>query len=110
MTVVFTIIGLVINGLGLVFVAVQLVLGRRQIRREAARLRRQSTIDFYMVTLERVSEWRASLPNDWDKATIDRYVDSAYSRRGKVKLQRLASSTLDILKLWQRQFVLAFMI
>jgi hypothetical protein len=89
-TEIFTVIGLVINSLGLIFVAVQLVLGRRQIRREAARLKRQSTIDFYMTTLERVGKWRANLPDDWDKAAVDQYVHNAYNPKDSGKLQTLA--------------------
>lgn len=98
LTIVFTIIGLAINGLGLAFVAVQVVLARQQIRdgleqskREAGRLQRQSTIDFYMATAEKVSEWRAVLPNDWDKEAIDQYVNSAYRKKDSSKLQTLAS-------------------
>ena len=53
-----TIIGLVINGIGLVFIAVQVVLARRQLRdnnelsaKENLRIKCQATIDFYMGTV-----------------------------------------------------------
>lgn len=93
-----TIVGLVINGIGLAFVAIQVVLARQQIRRnqqlsamEAARIKRQATIDFYMNTLQRVSEWRTILPNDWDNLEIGRYINKAYSRRGEDQRKILAS-------------------
>ena len=57
-----TIIGLAINGIGLIFIAVQVVLARRQLRdsndlsaKENLRLKRQATIDFYMNTADRVA-------------------------------------------------------
>jgi hypothetical protein len=93
-----TIVGLVINGIGLAFVAIQVVLARQQIRRnqelsvrETTRIKRQATIDFYMSTLQRVSEWRTILPNDWDKSEIDRYINKVYGRRGEDQRKILAS-------------------
>lgn len=91
-------IGIAINGFGLVFVATQVALARRQIRigvdqsqKEDLRLRRQSTIDFYMATLDRVSQWRAALPDDWDKTSIHAYTDKAYKRGGEGARKLLAS-------------------
>ena len=93
-----TIIGLVINGIGLIFIAVQVVLARRQLRdnndlsaKENLRLKRQATIDFYMSTTERVAAWRSSLPDDWDKREIDAYTKSVYGQRDKEKTLVLAS-------------------
>jgi hypothetical protein len=93
-----TMVGLVINGLGLIFVATQVVLARRQLQdnlaqssKEALRIKRQATIDFYMSTLQKVSEWRSILPDEWDKQKIDAYIHTAYSRKGRVKTLILAS-------------------
>jgi hypothetical protein len=94
-----TIIGLVINGIGLVFIAVQVVLARRQLRdnndlstKENLRIKRQATIDFYMATVEKVSAWRSILPDDWDGPGIDAYTKSLYSgQRDKEKMLALAS-------------------
>ena len=93
-----TIIGLVINGIGLVFIAVQVVLARRQLRenndlstKENLRIKRQATIDFYMATVEKVAAWRSILPDDWDGPGIDTYTKSLYSgRRDKEKMLVLA--------------------
>lgn len=94
-----TIIGLAINGIGLVFIAVQVVLARRQLRdnndlstKENLRIKRQATIDFYMATVERVAEWRSILPDDWDGPAITAYMKSLYSgQRDKEKMLVLAS-------------------
>jgi hypothetical protein len=93
-----TIIGLAISGLGLIFLAIQVRLARRQLRgnmelanKEALRVKRQATIDFYMSTMERVGEWRTKLPDDWDGAKIADYTRAAYGRRGEPKRLVLAS-------------------
>jgi hypothetical protein len=94
-----TIIGLVINGIGLVFIAVQVVLARRQLRdnnelsaKENLRIKRQATIDFYMGTVEKVAGWRSVLPDDWDRPQIDAYTESLYSgQRDKEKMLILAN-------------------
>lgn len=89
--------GLAINGIGLAFVAIQVVLARQQIRgtfeqsaREALRVKRQATIDFYMATMQKVGEWREQLPDDWDTAGICSYVDGAYRRKGGARRRILA--------------------
>jgi hypothetical protein len=91
-----TIIGLVINGIGLMFIAVQVVLARRQLRdsndlstKENLRLKRQATIDFYMSTAERVAAWRSVLPDDWDKREIDAYTERIYGQRDRDRAQTL---------------------
>jgi hypothetical protein len=93
-----TIIGLAINGIGLIFVATQVVLARRQLQdnidlstREALRLKRQATIDFYMSTIQKVNEWRSLLPDEWDKPAVEKYVDKAYGHGGKNELHVLAA-------------------
>jgi len=94
-----TIIGLVINGLGLVFITVQVVLARRQLQdnndisaKENLRIKRQATIDFYMATVEKISAWRSILPDDWDGPQIAAYTKSLYGgRRDKDKMLALAS-------------------
>lgn len=93
-----TIVGLAINGIGLIFVAVQVVLARRQLRlnlnqsvKEAERVKCQATIESYMATMQRVSEWRAVLPDDWDRHAIDAYVTDAYRSRNKDKKRVLAN-------------------
>ena len=93
-----TIIGLAINGAGLVFVATQVVLARRQLRdnlvlssRETLRVKRQATVDFYMATMQKVGEWRSALPDDWDTRKIDVYVHSAYRLGGKGRRLTLAN-------------------
>jgi hypothetical protein len=93
-----TIIGLVINGVGLIFVATQVVLARRQLRhnlnlsvKEAERVKRQATIESYMATIQRVAEWRSVLPDDWDREAIDAYVRGAYRPRRKGKVKVLAN-------------------
>jgi hypothetical protein len=93
-----TIIGLAINAAGLVFVATQVVLARRQLQdnidlsaKEALRVKRQATVDFYMTTMQKVSEWRSILPGDWDRSGIDAYLSSAYGRDGRAKIEILAS-------------------
>lgn len=92
-----TITGLVING-GLMFVATQVVLARRQLRhnltlsvKEAERVKRQATIESYMATMRRVAEWRSLLPDDWDQQAIDAYVRDAYRPRSKDKVKVLAN-------------------
>jgi Domain of unknown function (DUF4760) len=44
-----------------------------------------------MSTLQRVSEWRAVLPNDWDEREIGRYINKVYGRRGEDQRKILAS-------------------
>ena len=93
-----TVIGLTINGVGLIFVATQVVLARRQINdnlkrsiEEADRVKRQATVEFYMATMKKVGEWRSKLPADWDKRAIDAYVRNAYRRRHEDKIRVLAN-------------------
>lgn len=96
LTVVLTVIGLVINGTGLIFVATQVVLARRQLvhlqtvtETEVMRGRRQATIEFYMTTVHQVSEWRTALPGDWNKAAINDFVKCAYDSTDSGKLHHL---------------------
>jgi hypothetical protein len=94
-----TVIGLAINGIGVVFIATQVVLARRQLQdntdlstNEALRVKRQATIDFYMNTMQRVNEWRSLLPDEWDQPAVEAYINKAYghSHGGKGKLGILA--------------------
>jgi hypothetical protein len=64
-----TIITLIINGVGLIFVATQVVLARKQFMHlqtvseaEAVRSKRQATIDFYVTVAQQMREWRLALP------------------------------------------------
>lgn len=85
--------------IGLLFIAVQVVLARQQLRdnsdlsaKENLRVKRQATIDFYMATVEKVAGWRSILPDDWDGPRIDAYTKSLYGRRrDKEKMLVLAS-------------------
>jgi len=92
------VLGLVINGLGLVFIATQVGLARRQIRNvleqataKASRLKRQATIDFYMSTLERLANWRIELPDEWDKEAVSAYIDRIYEPNHQEEGRTLAS-------------------
>jgi hypothetical protein len=94
---VLTIIGLVINGTGLIFVATQVVLARRQLvhlqkvtEAEVMRSKRQATIEFYMATVQQIGEWRAVLPDDWNKTAINDFVKRAYDSTDSEKLHHLA--------------------
>jgi hypothetical protein len=93
-----TIVGLAINGIGIVFVAIQVTLARRQIRdnlrlsaEEAQRRKRQATIDFYMSTMEKVGQWRSVLPGDREKSRIEIFIKAAYGRKGTESRLALAS-------------------
>jgi hypothetical protein len=93
-----TIIGLIINGAGLVFIAAQVILARRQLKenlsqaaREADRIKRQATVEFYMSTAQKVSEWRSIIPDDWDKVRIGAFTRNVYRRNDKAKMLVLAS-------------------
>jgi hypothetical protein len=93
-----TVIGLAINGVGLIFIATQVVLARRQLRhnlslssKEAERVKRQATIESYMATMQRVGEWRSMLPDEWDRQAIDAYIRDSYRPRGKDKVKVLAN-------------------
>jgi hypothetical protein len=44
-----------------------------------------------MTTMQKVSEWRSILPDDWDRPGIDAYLSSAYGRDGRAKIEILAS-------------------
>jgi hypothetical protein len=85
--------GLLINGLGLGFVAIQVVLARRQLQHaqnvnqtEVTRGKRQSTIDFYMTTVEIRTKWKAVLPDDWETAAIHEFIEAAYASNDKAML------------------------
>jgi hypothetical protein len=86
--------GVLINAIGLAFVAIQVILARRQLLHaqrvnevETARMKRQATIDFYMTTVEQRTGWRSILPDDWDAAAIEQFIKSAYTEQGPRKLQ-----------------------
>jgi hypothetical protein len=94
---IFTIVGLIINGIGIIFVAAQVALGRRQIEQgevksesERVRAKKQATIDFYMSTVRQVNHWREILPDDWDDSAINSMVETAYSFRDRIILLRIA--------------------
>ena len=89
-------IGLVVNTVGIAFVAIQVALARRQLRdsqriefAEHGRLRRQGTIDFYMTTVEQRIRWRTALPEDWNEPAIRDYVSDAFELGNQAKLDAL---------------------
>jgi hypothetical protein len=93
-----TIIGLIINGVGLIFIATQVAVARQELRhnlilsaREAERVKRQATIESYMATMQRVAEWRSVLPDDWDQPAIEAYTRRACRPGGKAKARVLAN-------------------
>ena len=99
-TTVLTAVGVLVSGGGLVFVAAQVQAAKEQIRllktvavEEDARRKRQETIDFYMVTINQVTQWREKLPDDWDAAAIKQVVDEAYKTDDQ-KTKRLIASYL----------------
>ncbi len=90
-------IGLALNAAGLGFVAVQVILARRELRNsqeinnaEIVRRKRQSTIDFYMTTVEQRARWKETLPDDWDESAIEQFIRTAFKKRDRVKLRCLA--------------------
>src|SRR5262249_13445648 len=89
--------GLLVNGIGLAFVASQVVLARRQFQHaqkanqtEIIRQKRQSTIDFYMMTIEQRTEWKTILPDDWDEAAIHKFIDAAYKSEENATLRHIS--------------------
>jgi hypothetical protein len=88
--------GIIVNTVGLAFVAVQVALARRQISEsqkiasnEHSRLRRQGTVDFYMATVEHRSRWRAILPEDWNQQAITVFLADAFEPGNQAKLDAL---------------------
>ena len=94
---IISIVGLIINGIGLAFIGVQVVFARRQIRQaqeisqtENTRLKRQSTVDFYMTTVQQRSNWKSILPDDWDHEKIRKFIDGTLQKRDEDKLRCIA--------------------
>jgi hypothetical protein len=93
-SVILGVAALLVNGIGLSFVASQVALARRQFRlsqrtqhAEIIRRKRQSTIDFYMTTADVRARWKAILPDDWEGAEIHKFIRAAYRSRDRTKLQ-----------------------
>lgn len=92
--VVLGVTGLLINGIGLSFVAVQVILARRQVlhsqrtsEAENTRRKREATIDFYMDTVKHRSKWTAVLPDDWSEEEIHEFIKTAYQTSDAEKLK-----------------------
>jgi hypothetical protein len=91
---IFGLIGLAINAAGIAFIALQVVLARRQIdqaqdinQQEITREKRQATIDFYMTTIEQRARLKETLPEDWDTERIETFINSAFSREHDAQLK-----------------------
>jgi hypothetical protein len=93
-----SVVGVLVNGVGIGFVAFQVILARRQLRdgqraekREYDRLKRQATVDY--VTQSRGLTWelRAKLPNDFDAEAVARYVEEAYATGDRTRLACLST-------------------
>jgi hypothetical protein len=87
-------VGILANGIGLIFVASQVRLARRQFRlsQEAQRAdiirrKRQSTVDFYMQTIDLRSKWKSVLPDDWEELEVHKFIHSAFKASNGDKLQ-----------------------
>jgi hypothetical protein len=62
--------GLIVNGVGIGFIAIQVTLARNAEKRELTRRRKESTTDAYGSTQEHRAALRKELPDDWDKAEV----------------------------------------
>ena len=76
---------LAVNAVGLTFVAIQVILARRQILQsqeqlavENLRLSRQATISFYHSTVDIRTKWRSVMPSDWDAVAVRTFVAEAF--------------------------------
>lgn len=77
----FAVAGLVINGAGIAFIALQVTLARRQMESaqdsesiELVRRRRQATTDAYNATQHYRGGIRESLPDDWNDEEIKKFL------------------------------------
>ncbi len=84
---IFGLIGLAINAAGIAFIALQVVLARRQLyqaqeinEQEITREKRQATVNFYMTTIEQRARLKATLPEDWDADGIGEFIKGALSK------------------------------
>lgn len=84
---IFGLIGLAINAAGIAFIALQVVLARRQLyqaqdinEQEITREKRQATVNFYMTTIEQRARLKATLPEDWDADGIGDFIEGALSK------------------------------
>jgi len=90
--------GVLVNGVGIGFVAFQVILARRQLRegqraekREYDRLKRQATVDYITQSRGLTWELRAKLPNDFDPESVARYVEEAYATGDQARLACLST-------------------
>ncbi len=79
-------IGLAINAAGIAFIALQVVLARRQLyqaqeinEQEITREKRQATVGFYMTTIVERARLKETLPEDWDTERIGQFISGALS-------------------------------
>jgi Domain of unknown function (DUF4760) len=84
---IFGLVGLAINAAGIAFIALQVVLARRQLyqaqdinEQEITREKRQATVNFYMTTIEQRARLKETLPEDWDADGIGGFIKSALSK------------------------------
>jgi hypothetical protein len=89
-------VGAGVNAVGLAFVAIQVVLARRQLQHaqdtnnaEIRRVRRQATIEYFMSTVEQRERLAAGMPDSHDTDEINQYIDAAFSEEGGAKQRRL---------------------
>jgi hypothetical protein len=87
-------IGLAVNAAGIAFIALQAFLARRQLyqsqeinQQEITREKRQSTIGFYMTTIEQRARLKETLPEDWDTERIREFIGRALSEEDDAQLK-----------------------
>jgi type II secretory pathway pseudopilin PulG len=72
---------------GITFVAYQIKLTRDQIQREAARIRKQSTLEYARQTLDtRHKNW-PELPDDWNAAEVKRFINECVTDQSGTALE-----------------------
>lgn len=71
----FAAAGLVVNGVGIGFIAIQVTLARRTEKRELTRGRKESTTDAYSSTQEHRAALRKELPDDWDGRDVAAFLE-----------------------------------
>ena len=97
MTIMIAATGVVINAVALGFVGIQVILARRQLsylqettETEVVRRKRQSTIDFYMATIEHIGDLRVRLPNDWEGGEIAAFISRAFQKGAREDIFAIA--------------------
>jgi hypothetical protein len=88
-TLMLGVIGLLLNSVGLAFVATQIALARAQAARardsedaELALRRKESTVSFMVSTTEQKRSIWSQLPDDFDENAIATFVKEITSRKG----------------------------